>query len=112
MWHYEFTVKMAFFICFHSVLAVLAAILKMSLLDIIYAAHIVSFKYLPIAWALIYGKKKMAIDMELENTVFLITSVQFSVARIIILFIQFSNTSYFVMYMFFLLISRDFAKFY
>ena len=46
-----------------------------------------------------------AIDMELENIVFLIASVQFSVVRIIILFIQFSNTvqntSYFVMYMFF-----------
>ena len=43
-----------------------------------------------------------AIDMELENTMFLITLVQFSVVRIIILFIQFSNTvqntSYFVMY--------------
>ena len=33
-----------------------------------------------------------AIDMELENTVCLITPVQFSVVRIIILFIQFSNT--------------------
>ena len=52
-----------------------------------------------------------AIDTELENTVFLIAPVQFSVVRIIILFIQFSNTvqntSYFVMYMFFLLISRN-----
>ena len=49
-----------------------------------------------------------AIDMELENTVILITPVQFSVVKIVILFIQFSNTvqntSYFVMYMFFLLI--------
>ena len=57
-----------------------------------------------------------AIDMELENTVFLIAPVQFSVVRIVILFIQFSNTvqntSYFVMYMFFLLILWDFAKFY
>ena len=57
-----------------------------------------------------------AIDMELENTVFLIAPVQFSVVRIIILFIQFSNTvqntSYFVMYMFFLLILRNFAKSY
>ena len=47
-----------------------------------------------------------AIDMELENTVFLIAPVQFSVVRIVILFnIQFlntvQNTSYFVMYMFF-----------
>ena len=54
----------------------------------------------------------MAIDMELENTVFLIAPVQFSVVRIIILFIQFSNTvqntSYFVMYMF---LSTDFAGF-
>ena len=57
-----------------------------------------------------------AIDTELENTVFLIAPVQFSVERIVILFIQFSNTvqntSYFVMYMFFLLINcavlRDF----
>ena len=53
-----------------------------------------------------------AIDMELENTVFLITPVQFSVVRIVILFIQFSNTvqttSYFVMYMFF---STDFPGF-
>ena len=53
-----------------------------------------------------------AIDMELENTVFLITPVQFSVVRIVILFIQFLNTVqdtlYFVMYMFF---SNDFAGF-
>ena len=35
------------------------------------SVHIVSFKYLPEAWALIYGKK-MTIDMELETTVFLI----------------------------------------
>ena len=57
-----------------------------------------------------------AIDMELENTVFLIAPVRFSVVRIVILFIQFSNTvqntSYFVMYMFFLLILWDFTKFY
>ena len=50
-----------------------------------------------------------AIDMELENTVFLITPLQFSVVRIK-LFIQFSNTvqntSYFLMYMIF---STDFA---
>ena len=62
-------------------------------------------------------EKKMVIDMELENTVFLIAPVQFSVVRIVMLFIQFSNTvqntSYFVMYMFFLLlILLDFAKFY
>ena len=53
-----------------------------------------------------------AIDMELENAVFLIIPVQFSVVRIVILVIQFSNTvqntSYFVMYMFF---SIDFAGF-
>ena len=54
----------------------------------------------------------MAFDMEYKNTVFLIAPVQFSVVRIVILFIQFSNTvqnmSYFVMYMFFfLLISRN-----
>ena len=53
-----------------------------------------------------------AIDMELENIVFLIAPVQFSVVRIVILFMQFSNTvqntSYFVMYMFF---STDFAGF-
>ena len=59
-----------------------------------------------------------AIDMELENTVFLIAPVQFSVVRIVILFnIQFlntvQNTSYFVMYMFFfLLILQDFVKLY
>ena len=57
----------------------------------------------------------MVIDMELENTVFLIAPVQFSVVRIVMFFIQFSNTvqntSYFVMYMFFLLlILLDFAK--
>ena len=46
---------MAFFICFRSVLAVLATILKC--LYLVYATHIVSFKYLPVAWALIYGKK-------------------------------------------------------
>ena len=56
----------------------------------------------------------MAIDMELENTVSLIAPVQFSVVRIVILLIQFSNTvqntSYFIMYMFFfLLILWDFA---
>ena len=33
-----------------------------------------------------------AIDMELENAVFLIVPVQFSVVRIVILVIQFSNT--------------------
>ena len=47
-----------------------------------------------------------AIDMELENTVFLIAPVQFSVVRIVMLFIQFSNTvqlntSDFVMQIFF-----------
>ena len=47
-----------------------------------------------------------AIDMELENTVFLIAPVQFSVVRIVMLFIQFSNTvqlntSDFVMHIFF-----------
>ena len=35
--HYESTVKMAFFICFHSILAVLAAIFKMSVLGICHA---------------------------------------------------------------------------
>ena len=55
-----------------------------------------------------------AIDMELENTVFLIAPLQISVVKIVILFnIQFSNTvqntSYFVIHMFF---SADFAKFY
>ena len=53
-----------------------------------------------------------AIDMKLENTVFLIAPVQFSVVRIVILFIQFSNAaqnaSYFVMYKF---VSTDFAGF-
>ena len=53
-----------------------------------------------------------AIDMELENTVFVIAQVQFSVARIIILFIQFpntvQNTSYVVTYTFF---STDFVEF-
>ena len=53
--HYESTVKMAFFICFRSVLAVLATILKMSVLGI-YRAHCV-FKYLLVVWALIYGQK-------------------------------------------------------
>ena len=52
--HYKW-VKMAFFICFRSILAVLAAIWKC--LYLVYAMHIVSFKYLPVAWALIYGKK-------------------------------------------------------
>ena len=55
----------------------------------------------------------MAFDTELENTVFLIAPVKFPVVRIIILFIEFSNTvqntSYFVMYVFF---STDFVKFY
>ena len=50
---------------------------------------------------------------ELENTVFLIAPVQSSLVRIVILFIQFSNTvqntSYFVMYMFFQ--STDFVGF-
>ena len=82
--------------------------------------HIMSFKYLPEAWSLIYGKKMAsnAIDMELKNTVFLIAPVQFSVVRIVILFIQFSNTVQNTLYyfchvhVFFLLISRDFMKFY
>ena len=60
-------------------------------------------------------EKKMvsnAINMEFKNTVFLITPVQFSVVRVVMVFIQFSNTVctkyfiyYFVMYMFF---STDF----
>ena len=40
-------------------------------------------------------EKKMvcnAVDVELKNTVFLIAPVQFSVVRIVILFIQLSNT--------------------
>ena len=84
-WHYESTVKMAFFICFRSVLAVLAAILKV--LYLVYVTHIVSFKYLPVVWALIYGKKMAsnAINMELENTLFLIAPVQFLVVRIYII---------------------------
>ena len=36
-WHYGSTVKTAFFICFRSVLAVLATILKMSVLGICFA---------------------------------------------------------------------------
>ena len=48
-----------------------------------------------------FMEKKMAIDMELKNTVFFIVPVQFLVVRIAILFIQISNTvqntSYFVM---------------
>ena len=51
--HYKSTVKMAFFICFRSILAVFATILKMSVLGI----DIVSFKYLLVVWALIYGQK-------------------------------------------------------
>ena len=54
--HYESTVKMAFFICFRSILAVLAAILKMSVLGICHALcpfskkndYIVIFKCLQI----------------------------------------------------------------
>ena len=57
-----------------------------------------------------------AIDMELENIVFLIASVQFSVVRIIILFIN-SQIQYKILHIlsctcFFLMISRNFAKFY
>ena len=57
-----------------------------------------------------------AIDLELENAVFLIAPVQFSVVRIVILFIQFSNTVKILHILsctcFFLLVLRDFAKFY
>ena len=50
-----------------------------------------------------------AINMELKNTAFLITPVQFSVVRIIILFnIQFSNTVQNMNFFF----STDFMKFY
>ena len=104
--HYESTVKMAFFIS-SLCLAVLATILKMSVLGICRAHCVLQISACSLGTNL--WKKMMAsnaIDMELENTVFLIAPVQFSVVRIVILFnIQFlntvQNTSYFVMYMFF-----------
>ena len=54
----------------------------------------------------------MAINMELENTVFLIAPVQFSVVRILILFIKILHILSRTCICFFLLISWDFAKFY
>ena len=61
-----------------------------------------------------------AIGMKLENTVFLITPVQFSVVKIVIIIIYpilKYSTKYFIfchvhVHVFFLLILLDFAKFY
>ena len=113
--HYESTVKMAFFICFHSVLAVFASILLMSLLGIWHVHCVLKIS------ACSLGTNLWKIDGNRHGTrkycVFNRSSSVFSGKNrnVIYPILKYSTkcTSYFIMYVFFfLLLSRDFVKFY
>ena len=69
--------------------------------------HIVSFKYLPVAWALTYGKKDGNQHGTRKYCVFNRSSAVFSGKNLNIIY---QNTSYFVTYMY-MFFSTDFMGF-